>query len=1189
VSAAGDINGDGLADLIVGARRSDSAAGTDAGRSYVVFGQTGTTAVELSAIAAGTGGFVINGQCAFNFSGSSVSAAGDVNGDGLADLIIGAAYSDPATGANAGRSYVIFGSTTGAFSSSAVDHMGTAGADFISDEATSDHTLVGGAGNDSLTGNGGADVIYAGAGDDSIFLNADNISALAASFSSGNYARVDGGSGIDTLSLSGSGVALDLTAIANQGGAAPSSSSRIESIEKIDLTGSGNNSLTMSAKDVIDMAGFNQFNIGMAASVNRHQVVIDGNSGDTLSIPDIATNWTYAGTVTNGANTYGVFNNSAAAQVLVSSELDVLNYNDAPTGSVSISGTATQQGETLTAANTLADADGLGTITYTWKAGTTTIGTGITYTLTNAEVSQTITVTASYIDGHGTLESVASSATGIVTNINDTPTIANPLADQNATEDSAFSFTVPSNSFNDIDAGDTLSYAATLADGSALPAWLSFNPLTRAFSGTPVNGDVGLINVKVTATDTSTASVSDTFAIIVGNANDAPTVANPIADQSATEDSAFSFTVPSNSFNDIDAGDTLSYAATLADGSALPAWLSFNPSTRAFSGTPVNGDVGSINVKVTATDIGTASVSDTFAIMVGNANDAPTVANPIADQSATEDSAFSFTVPSNSFNDIDAGDTLSYAATLADGSALPAWLSFNPSTRAFSGTPVNGDVGSINVKVTATDIGTASVSDTFAIIVGNANDAPTVVTANTPVNQSALVGTAYNLTVEATAFNDVDIGDSLVYSVKRVDGSGIQVGDGSLPAWLTFDAGTRSFSGTPAAGDTGKLNLRVTATDTSGASASDDHTLVIKNPVNAPDLIAVKKDILNGADITLASTLNGVTVDDLLNGGAGADIMKGGKGDDTYMVDNKGDKVTELAGGGTADEVQSSLAKYTLGKNVENLTLTGLTGTGNLNGTGNELINTLTGNDGNNILDGGKKVDIYIGGDGDDTFLLDDINETDITEYANEGSDTIKLKVNATGNYQMADNVEKLLLTGTGLINVTGNDSDNTITGNLKANQLDGGAGNDSLIGNSGNDSLSGGLGNDSLSGGLGKDTLTGGDGVDTFIFNTAPAKANVDTITDFVSGTDVIELDGKIFKKLIGDTNLSDHFETITTTTVGKVNATNTNHLLYDSTSGSLYYDVDGSGNKAAVLIGVFVDGAGNPAPVAGTDFVVV
>ncbi|MGE0100545.1 MAG: Ig-like domain-containing protein, partial [Hydrogenophaga sp.] len=113
VSSAGDVNGDGLADLIVGAHLSAPSAGTNAGRSYVVFGKADGTAIDLSLIASGTGGFVINGQAAGDYSGTSVSSAGDVNGDGLADLIVGADSSDPAAGSSAGRSYVVFGKADG--------------------------------------------------------------------------------------------------------------------------------------------------------------------------------------------------------------------------------------------------------------------------------------------------------------------------------------------------------------------------------------------------------------------------------------------------------------------------------------------------------------------------------------------------------------------------------------------------------------------------------------------------------------------------------------------------------------------------------------------------------------------------------------------------------------------------------------------------------------------------------------------------------------------------------------------------------------------------------------------------------------------------------------------------------------------------------------------------------------------
>jgi hypothetical protein len=193
----------------------------------------------------------------------------------------------------------------------------------------------------------------------------------------------------------------------------------------------------------------------------------------------------------------------------------------------------------------------------------------------------------------------------------------------------------------------------------------------------------------------------------VANVNDAPTLANAIADQAATEDQAFSFAVPANTFADVDApyGDTLTYTATLASGAALPGWLAFDAATRTFSGTPANGDVGAVDIKITVTDGAGTFASDEFRITVANVNDAPTLANAIADQAATEDQAFSFAVPANTFADVDApyGDTLTYTATLAGGAALPSWLTFDTATRTFSGTPANGDVGAIDVKVTATD------------------------------------------------------------------------------------------------------------------------------------------------------------------------------------------------------------------------------------------------------------------------------------------------------------------------------------------------------------------------------------------------------------------------------------------------------------------------------------------------------
>ncbi len=411
--------------------------------------------------------------------------------------------------------------------------------------------------------------------------------------------------------------------------------------------------------------------------------------------------------------------------------------------------------------------------------------------------------------------------------VGDAPAVGTPIADLTATEDAPFVFAVPAGSLVDADTGDTLSYSATLADGSALPIWLSFNAATQTFSGTPGNADVGSISVRVIASDAGGATGFDDFVLTVANANDAPTVATPLADQTAVQDVAFSFTLPAGSFADIDAGDSLTHSATLTDGSALPAWLSFDAATQAFSGTPGNADVGMFSVRVTATDGSGSSAFDDFVLTVANANDAPVLAGPLADQTATQDTAFSFTLPAGSFADSDSGDTLSYSATLAAGGALPTWLSFDSATQTFSGTPSNANVGSIGVRITASDSSGASVFDDFVLAVVDVNDAPTL--AIPLADQAATQDVAFSFTLPAGTFADVDAGDALSYSATRVDGS-------ALPVWLSFDAATQTFSGTPGNADFGSLGVRITATDGSGSSASDDFVLAVANANDAPTL-----------------------------------------------------------------------------------------------------------------------------------------------------------------------------------------------------------------------------------------------------------------------------------------------------------------------------------------------------------------
>ncbi|NJO98889.1 MAG: hypothetical protein HC764_25220, partial [Pleurocapsa sp. CRU_1_2] len=327
----------------------------------------------------------------------------------------------------------------------------------------------------------------------------------------------------------------------------------------------------------------------------------------------------------------------------------------------------------------------------------------------------------------------------------DAPTVETAIANQIATEDIEFSFTLPIDTFNDVDAGDNLTYTATLADGSELPDWLTFDTETRTFGGTPVNENIGILSVRVTATDNDSESVSDTFELEVVNVNDTPTVKTAIANQIATEDEVFNFTLAEDTFNDVDAGDSLTYSATLSNGSELPNWLSFNADTRTFSGIPVNEDVGNLSIIVTATDQSGETISNTFELTVENVNDAPILETAIANQTAIEDSGFSFTFPENTFKDVDIRDVLTYTATLADGSELPSWLSFNAETRTFNGTPVNENVGTLSIKITATDNDGESVSNTFDLEAININDTPTI--ENALVNQIATEDEAFSFTL----------------------------------------------------------------------------------------------------------------------------------------------------------------------------------------------------------------------------------------------------------------------------------------------------------------------------------------------------------------------------------------------------------------------------------------------------------
>lgn len=296
-----------------------------------------------------------------------------------------------------------------------------------------------------------------------------------------------------------------------------------------------------------------------------------------------------------------------------------------------------------------------------------------------------------------------------------------------------------------------------------------------------------------------------------------------------------------------------------------------------------------------------------------------------------------------------------------------------------------------------------------------------------------------------------------------------------------------------------------------------------------------------------------IKVDNVIDGKEGKDTMIGGSGDDTYYVDNAGDKVIELRDQGS-DLVFSSINFNLGGKHVENLNLTGIS---NINGVGNSLNNTILGNDGNNTLSGGSGDDVLkaymgndvlnggtgkdslIGGLGNDSYYIDNTGDK-VTELASQGNDQVFSSVNFTLGSQ---HIENLTLIGTANINATGNSLSNTLVGNNGNNTLSGGNGNDVLNGSAGNDILIGGAGKDVLSGGIGADTVvykllldtdaTGGNDRDTFqsftvgniSSNTSADKIDVsELLIDYAGGASLASLQPylSLFTNKNGNTILS-------------------------------------------------------------------
>lgn len=602
----------------------------------------------------------------------------------------------------------------------------------------------------------------------------------------------------------------------------------------------------------------------------------------------------------------------------------IVGTNDAPVLSTISAQAATEDGAAIAGRVSGADIDIGDSLTYALATPVDGIRVDAdgnwsfdpshaSYQALSAGEIQTVTATIIGTDSAGATDSQNLVIT--LTGTNDTPSVAHAITTQSATEDAAFSFTVSTDTFTDLDASDSLTYSAT-----GLPAWATFNATTGVISGTPTHNDVGTVPVTITAIDGQGASVSTTFSLLVANTNDAPTL-TPIGQFLVDEDGAqvsgqFTATDP-------DTGDTLSYSiAVPVDGLTVNSdgsWT-FDPSDPAYQALTA-GQTQTLTIPITVTDadgatdtqnlvieltgtndqaqvsgadyqivqedatfgvgaqqhdlfchgqlfaadpdkgesIFTASsgtsdlglgsftidengvwqyvadntqlaiqsladgdkLHDTFTIAstdgtrhtvkvdIWGSNDAPTVAHALTTQIASEGAAFSFSVPSDTFSDIDAHTRLHFYA-----SGLPAWLSFDPVTATFSGTPRKSDVGTTTLNVTARDQDGDSVSATFNLNVEDVNDAPVL----TPISAISVTEDSAKAFGQFTA---TDIGDTLSYSIAApVDGLTVNT-DGS---W-TFDPTDSAYQALTD-GQVQKLTIPITVTDAAGAQ--DTQNLVIE-------------------------------------------------------------------------------------------------------------------------------------------------------------------------------------------------------------------------------------------------------------------------------------------------------------------------------------------------------------------------
>jgi len=446
---------------------------------------------------------------------------------------------------------------------------------------------------------------------------------------------------------------------------------------------------------------------------------------------------------------------------------------------------------------------------------------------------------------------------------NTIPSLSAPIADQTASSKTSFTFDI-STSFSDAD-GDTLVYSAKTIAGGSIPSWLSFDPQTGIFTGTPVKGDVAVTNISVVADDQASGIVSDSFALTVTHTNEAPVLAVAMTDQvSDPQTNSYSYET-AVAFSDPD-GDTLTYSAYIeseARGAVSTLTLSgglnaADTATITLAPSLTIAVVGSAATYDTAAKLATAFAAQTAAGYILTASGDNVIVTSTAKGSSVAALSPSITTLKTSDSSTPTGAAVTFTSSVNQaGKSLPDWLTMNATTGILTGTPALINSGTYNVAITATDPSNESVSDSYNLLLWEIPDnvAPKVESSLADQIVNSAVSKPFTFAT-ADSFSDAD-GDTLTYSIVIAShtytaiANLFDLADG-LPSWLTFNTTTGVFTGTPIT-NTGQITYQVTATDPDGLAVTENFVLSNKSMQE----FLVNSQVLGNQSQAVVSTVSG--------------------------------------------------------------------------------------------------------------------------------------------------------------------------------------------------------------------------------------------------------------------------------------------------------------------------------------------